>query len=69
MSQWQIISLISLLGWLVLTASSLRSHQFTTSFVFRSILIWGAIVLFITVIVLNRGLIAVSLAPVRAMMP
>jgi hypothetical protein len=69
MNDWQIASLIALMCWVVLLARGARSYRFSTSIVFRSILIWGAIVLVITVIVLNRALIEASLAPVRAMMP
>ena len=69
MSQWQIASLIALLGWLVLTVSGFRSMRADTNVVIRSILIWGAIVLVIAVIVLNLDTIAAVLAPIRAMMP
>jgi hypothetical protein len=69
MSQWQIVSLIALIGWLVLAVRRLNSRQLDANIVMRSILIWGAIVLVIAVIVLNLDTIAAVLAPVRAMMP
>ncbi len=69
MSQWQIVSIVALLAWLVLAIRGLRSHRFDANIVLRSILIWGAIVLVVTAIVVNRQPIADALAPVRGMMP
>ncbi|MCW3849156.1 hypothetical protein OF829_18105 [Sphingomonas sp. LB-2] len=54
MSDWQLASLIGLLGALVLVVASLRSQRFTTSFVIRSAAIWAAIILVITVIAVYR---------------
>lgn len=69
MNSWQIASVIALLGWLVLAIRNLRSHQLDANIVMRSLLIWGAIVLVITAIILNLDTIRAILAPVRAMMP
>ena len=69
MSEWQIASLIALLGWLVLTVSGFRSMRADKNIVIRSILIWGAIVAVIAFVVINLDTIAAVLAPVRAMMP
>jgi hypothetical protein len=69
MNDWQTLSLISLTCWAVLAVGSLRSHRLDASIVFKSILIWGGIVLVITAIVLNLELIRAALAPIRAMMP
>jgi hypothetical protein len=69
MSQWEIIGLITLTSSLMVTAWGRDWSRFTPDIVFRSILIWGAIVLVIAMVVLNRHLIAGWLAPIRAMMP
>jgi hypothetical protein len=69
MSQWQIVSLIALLGWLVLAVGGFRSMRADRNIVIRSILIWGGIVVVIAVLAINRDTIAAMLAPIRATMP
>ncbi|MES2443785.1 MAG: hypothetical protein V4574_13215 [Pseudomonadota bacterium] len=69
MSQWQIASLIGLLGWLVLAVSEFRTHRVDANILFRSILAWGAIVGVIAVIVINLEPISAFFAPIRAWIP
>lgn len=69
LNQWQIVSLIGLLGWLVLAIRNLNSRELNPNMVLRSILIWGAIVGVIAFVVVNRATIAGFLAPIRALMP
>lgn len=68
-SAWQLASLISLSAWMVLAVRALRGDQPSASFVTRSILIWGAIVLVVGAIVLNLEWIKGALAPIAERMP
>ena len=73
MSDWRIVSIITLLGSLVLVWSNFRDAEhrgrITGNFIVRSAAIWAVIILLVTTIVIYRFEIADFFAPMRAMMP
>lgn len=50
MSTLAIVSLVSLLGWLVLMLASWRSHQVSKSATLKMVLIWVGVFLAVTLV-------------------
>lgn len=69
MSDWKILSIVTIVGALILAISNLRAHPVNANFALRSAAIWAVVICTVTVLVVYRFEIADFFAPMTAMMP